>query len=91
MQRPKYDPTAPSGLRAYVSAQFAVAVAITAALMFLQDRVPLPLRIAGVGLVILTLGTSAGLLEGRRWARPVDLARYPLVAAGALAWILGAG
>jgi alkylglycerol monooxygenase len=91
VHRPKYDPVAPPGVRLYVLAQFSVAVAVTVALMFLRERVLLPLRVAGAGLVILTLVTSAGLLEGRRWARPVELARYGVVAGLVLLGVVNAG
>ena len=89
MHRPKYDPIAPPGLRAYVLAQLALAVVVTVALMFLQEAAPLPLRAAGVALVLLTLATNAGLLEGRRWALPTEVARVALVAAGLLLWVRG--
>jgi hypothetical protein len=40
-----------------------------------------------VALVLLTLATSAGLLEGRRWALPTEVARVALVVAGLVLWV----
>ncbi len=87
-RRPKYDPRASRGMRAYVLTQFSVAVAVTAALMFQQATAPRPALAAGAALVVLTLGTSAGLLEGRAWARPVEAARFLLVVGAGVAFAL---
>jgi hypothetical protein len=46
--------------------------------------------LAGVGvLVYLALGTLGGLLDGRRWAVPAELARLGVTAVAVAAW--GAG
>ena len=84
LRRPKYDP--PPRLGVYVFSQFALAVAVTAVIMFTQEDAPRAALAAGTALVVLTLGTSAGLIEGRRWAKPVEGARLLLVAA-AIAWV----
>lgn len=84
VQRAKYDPVAPRGVQLYVLAQFAFAVLGTAALMFKQEEAPRPLLAAGSALVALTLATSAGLLESRRWARPLEALRLALLVAFAL-------
>lgn len=85
MRRPKYDPPAPRGVSAYVLVQFASLVPITAALMFVQETASAPVLAAGAALVLLTLATTAGLLEGRRWARPVEALRLASIA-GAIVW-----
>jgi alkylglycerol monooxygenase len=86
VRRPKYDPIAPRSLQIYVVLHFGVAVAATAAMMFLQESLPRPLLGAGAGFVVLTLLSSAGLLEARRWAIPVEGLRLALLAAAAIAW-----
>jgi len=86
LARPKYDPRAPRGVQAYVLAQFALGTLGTAALMFTQETAPPRLVIAGAALVVLTLVACAGLLEQRRWAKPLEAARLALLAAAALSW-----
>jgi sterol desaturase/sphingolipid hydroxylase (fatty acid hydroxylase superfamily) len=86
LRRPKYDPRATRGVRAYVMAQFAVIVPITAGLMFVQETAPGPVLAVGAALVVLTLATTGGLIEGRRWARPMEALRLGSIAAGAIVW-----
>ncbi len=81
VRRPKYDPVAPPGVRLYVLVQFTIALAITAALISLQSEAPVPWLAAGTVLVLCTIGTSSGLLEGRPWARPVEALRLAGTAA----------
>jgi sterol desaturase/sphingolipid hydroxylase (fatty acid hydroxylase superfamily) len=82
VRRPKYDPVAPPGVRAYVILNFAVGVAATAVLMFVQRDASLQVVAFGVAFVVVTLATSAGLLEARPWAKPLEACRL-IVAAGA--------
>jgi hypothetical protein len=84
--RPKYDPRASRGVQRYVLAQFALGTVGTAALMFTQETAPRRLLIAGAVLVVLTLVTSAGLLEQKRWARPLEAVRLVLLVAAAVSW-----
>jgi alkylglycerol monooxygenase len=86
VRRPKYDPPAPRGRVLYVVVQFAIAVLVTAVLMFTQEAAPRRALAVGAVLVTLTLSTSAGLLEERRWAVPVEVVRLLLVLA-AVAWL----
>jgi hypothetical protein len=37
--------------------------------------------------VLLTLVTTSGLLEGRPWARPLEVLRLGSIAAGAIVWV----
>jgi hypothetical protein len=91
VRRPKYDPVAPAGVRAYVVAQLVVAVLVTTALIATEDSAPRPARVAGVVLVLCTIGAGAGLIEGRRWARPVEALRLAAMGAGAFALALQYG
>jgi sterol desaturase/sphingolipid hydroxylase (fatty acid hydroxylase superfamily) len=75
LARPKYDPVAPPAVRAYVLVQFGLALVITAVVMATQSFAPRPALAAGTVLVLVTIGAGAGLLEGRRWARPLEAAR----------------
>jgi sterol desaturase/sphingolipid hydroxylase (fatty acid hydroxylase superfamily) len=75
VHRAKYDPKARPAVLAYVMVHFTIVVAITATLMFEQETAPRPLLAVGVVLVLVTLGTMAGIFEGRRWARPVEAVR----------------
>ncbi|MFT3765308.1 MAG: sterol desaturase family protein [Minicystis sp.] len=87
MRRPKYGDDAAGvsrGLSAYVLLQFGLATAATALLMFKQETLPRPIMAAAGALVILTLVNCAGLLEGKRWAKPTEAARLVLVALLAL-------
>ncbi len=83
----KYDVVAPPHASAYVVAQFAtIAIAITALLWFHGSMTPL--AVAASGFVILAALVAWGaLIEGRRWARPLEIARLALSVAVAL-WVL---
>jgi hypothetical protein len=89
LAREKYDVSSTRAMSAYVIVQFGVAVLATTALMFLQGTLPRPVLAAGAVLVLTTLVTSAGLLEKKRWARPLEAAR--LVTAVALTLVVFAG
>lgn len=87
--RAKYDPPIPLALKVYAVVQFVpVVVALFVAMLQLET---LPFAtLAGVGvLVYLALGTLGGLLDGRRWAIPAELARLGVTAVAVAAW--GAG
>jgi len=86
LRRPKYDVRPSRGVSVYVLAQFAIATLATTALMFTQETAPRALLAAGGALVVLTLVTSGGLLEAKRWARPLEALRLALVIALAAGW-----
>jgi sterol desaturase/sphingolipid hydroxylase (fatty acid hydroxylase superfamily) len=86
LRRPKYDPRVSRSVAAYAFIQFAIATVATAVIMFTQAEAPRPLLAAGGALVILTLSTCAGLLEEKRWAKPVEAVRLALVVALAASW-----
>jgi len=85
----KHDPPLPRSARAYVVVQLALTVAGATALMFEEARLPLAHLAAGAALVFVTLAQWGELLEGRRRALPLELAR--LAAAVALAALLAWG
>jgi hypothetical protein len=84
MRRPKYDPVAPPRVLAYVLVQFALALVATAALMTLPKDGPRLVLAAGTAFVVLTLVASSGLLEGRRWAKPLEATRVALAVVGGM-------
>jgi sterol desaturase/sphingolipid hydroxylase (fatty acid hydroxylase superfamily) len=84
LRRPKYDPVAPSGVHVYVIVQLALAVVGTVLLMMHREGERPALLAVGAGMVLLTLGACAGLVERRRWAKPLEACRLALlVSAGA--------
>jgi hypothetical protein len=82
LRRPKYDPVAPPRVLAYVLVQFGLALVATAALMTVQKDASRPILAAGAAFVVLTLVASSGLLEGRRWAKPLEATRVALAVVG---------
>ncbi|MCC7535906.1 MAG: sterol desaturase family protein [Deltaproteobacteria bacterium] len=82
----RYDVETTKGLDAYVVATFALVVLGTTGLIVAQASVALEVLVAPVGLVVLTLSTLAGLVERRRWAVPLEVAR--LASLPAVAWLI---
>jgi alkylglycerol monooxygenase len=70
---PRYG--APAGVRAYVASQFAVAT--VAALFYLWFQAAVAPSLLGIAAVLFgaTLVAWAGLLEGKRWGWPLEIAR----------------
>jgi sterol desaturase/sphingolipid hydroxylase (fatty acid hydroxylase superfamily) len=92
----KFEPHAPRGLGAYALVQFVPVMVFTAWL--LKEAPALPgsvVLVSGLG-ILVGLASLGALLEGRRWAVPLEVARVGAVATllGALvghgAWLLGA-
>jgi alkylglycerol monooxygenase len=71
----KYDVTVSRRIRGYVLVNFASTVVATFALMMWGASLSPPLLVASVGLVLLTILTAGGLMEGRGWARPLEVTR----------------
>jgi alkylglycerol monooxygenase len=69
----------------YVFANFVLLIAATFSLVMWGGELALAWQIAGVGLILLTLATLGGLLELRRWAPPLEAARWA-AAVGLLVW-----
>jgi alkylglycerol monooxygenase len=82
-----YDVVVGTGLRGYVLVNFALAVVATFALMMWGAALPRPLLVAGAVLVLVSVLSLGGLVERRRWARPLETLR--LAAAVVLLLALG--
>jgi alkylglycerol monooxygenase len=83
--RPKYDVAPSRPMKRYVLAQYVLLLAATSALMFVHGRLrPLPLAASCAALAGGLIAMGA-LLEGKRWARPLELAR---IVAGVAAVVL---
>ena len=80
----KYDVPVPRRLRTYVLVNFALAATTTFWLMMGQNLIAPAWLAVGGGLVLLTMATMGGLMEGKRWALPLERMRLGLVAACAL-------
>jgi sterol desaturase/sphingolipid hydroxylase (fatty acid hydroxylase superfamily) len=85
--RDKFDLPVSRGLRAYLLASFALAVAATFGLMLWSERMPGPRLAVGAALVLLAMFTTGALIEARRWARPLELARV-MITLVALVWFV---
>jgi sterol desaturase/sphingolipid hydroxylase (fatty acid hydroxylase superfamily) len=85
----KHDVPVSRPLRRYVLVNFALAVAATFLLMLYGPRLPAGRLVAGVGLVLLSILTTGGLIERRRWARPLEVARVAAVVVALI--VLAAG
>jgi sterol desaturase/sphingolipid hydroxylase (fatty acid hydroxylase superfamily) len=83
----KYDVEVSRRLRAYVGVNFAVAVVGTFLLMWFSPRLPWTAITSGALLVILTMLTSGGLMEAKRWARRLEPARLAMAGVG-LIWLM---
>jgi len=64
--------------QAYVAAQFVVYVALGSYLMDVADRVPIAALVLGWSLMVFGLFVLGALLENRRWAARLELARLLL-------------
>jgi alkylglycerol monooxygenase len=83
----KYEVAVSPGVRRYVLANFAMAVAATFVLMLWSNSLSGPLLGICAALVLATVCSAGGLMEARRWARPLEIIRIAaIVALGA--WVL---
>jgi sterol desaturase/sphingolipid hydroxylase (fatty acid hydroxylase superfamily) len=85
----KYEAPVPARLRVYLVVHFFFAVAATFLAMLLGPRLPGTLLVALAAFVLLSLITTGALLERKRWARPLEVFRLVLIAAGiaAMLWM----
>jgi membrane protein YdbS with pleckstrin-like domain len=79
-KHPRYDPRAAKGLRAYVAAQFVIAAAATVAYLWVESTARPAFLAACAVVFIATLAAWGALLEQKRWAWALEIAR---LAAGA--------
>jgi sterol desaturase/sphingolipid hydroxylase (fatty acid hydroxylase superfamily) len=77
---PRYDLRARCRVQAYVAIQFAIAAAATVGYLWIESSAPLAFLAACAVVFVATLAAWGALLEGKRWAWPLEIAR---LAAGA--------
>jgi hypothetical protein len=70
---------------------FSLVVVLTFLLMLWGASLSLPVLAAGVALVLMAMLSMGGLLEARRWARPLELARVALTAVALIGFGLTRG
>ncbi len=80
LARPKHDPPLAAWVRPYAAAQFAPLVAATFLMILLQMTAPRSSLAVAAALALATLLAVGALLDGRRWAVPLELSRLCLVA-----------
>jgi sterol desaturase/sphingolipid hydroxylase (fatty acid hydroxylase superfamily) len=79
--RAKHDPPLSTRVRVYALVQLVPAVVATTFAIWHRDDAPRPLLAAVAVLVVWTLLALGGLLDGRRWAVPVETGRWVSMAA----------
>ena len=84
---PKYDVEPGSGRTRYVFAQLSLVVLVAFALLTWHQALSVPALVAAVAWVLISLVAGAALLEGRRWAVGLELARMGALA-GVVAMVL---
>lgn len=72
----KYDARASVMLERYVLAQWLVVLAATFAFLMWGLAMPWPWKMAGAGWLVVSTAALPGLLEKKRWAMPLEVARY---------------
>jgi sterol desaturase/sphingolipid hydroxylase (fatty acid hydroxylase superfamily) len=87
--RAKHDVPVSRALGRYLLINFTLAIAGTFLLMLFGPSLPARWLVPGVGLVLLSMLTTGGLVEGRRWARPLEVARLAAVAAALIVLCAG--
>jgi sterol desaturase/sphingolipid hydroxylase (fatty acid hydroxylase superfamily) len=80
MDAPKFDVAMSRRLSLYVVVNFSIAVVATFLLMLWGPSLPHATLIGGAALVLLAMLSIGGLVEARRWARPLEIARVALTA-----------
>jgi alkylglycerol monooxygenase len=80
-RRPKHDAAITRRRAIYALVQFAPVIAATFFMLLRQSVAPLGWLALGAAFVGWTLLAVGGLLDGRRWAVPVEVARLAAVAA----------
>jgi alkylglycerol monooxygenase len=84
--RAKYDVAVSPAVRAYALVQFAPVIAATFLMLLWQYTAPKAALAAAAALVAWTLVSVGALLDGRRWALPLEAARLAAIAAVVVAW-----
>ncbi len=74
-------------LRRYLWINFALVIAATFVLMLWSQNMPARKLVGGAALILLAMLSFGGLVDGRRWARPFEVARVTVTAV-ALVWLV---
>jgi len=74
-------------LQRYIWVNFGLVIAATFVLMMWSGSLPWRKVACGAALILVALMSFGGLVEGRRWARPLELARVGITAV-ALVWLV---
>jgi sterol desaturase/sphingolipid hydroxylase (fatty acid hydroxylase superfamily) len=82
----KYDVEVARGLRRYVFAQFVVMLAATFGFLMFGLGAALPWKLAAAGWIAASTCALPGLLEGRAWARALEVGRWLAAAGAAVVW-----
>ena len=85
---PKYDVRPGPGRVPYVAAQLGVVVLVALALLLWHQALSLPALGVAAGWVLASLVAGAALLEGRRWAVGLEMARIGILAAAVVGVLL---
>lgn len=85
--RTKYDHALSRGRRVYVATQFTLVLAQTFFLMMYHRAIPQTPLVLGSVSVLGGLLAFGALIEGKRWAWFVELARLLTLAGGVVAWM----
>lgn len=85
----KYEPPTTPEVKRYAAAHFLFVLIGTFFLLLWQGFLSFHWLLAFAALIYLTLATISGLFEAKRWARPLELCRLFLLAAGAISWFWG--
>ena len=84
---PKFDVNPGRGRQLYVGAQLTLIIVVAFALLTWHHALSIPALATAVGWVLVSLIAGAALLEGRRWAVGLEMARMGVLA-GAVAIVL---
>jgi sterol desaturase/sphingolipid hydroxylase (fatty acid hydroxylase superfamily) len=84
----KYDPRAPRGAMLYVGVQFLLVSVLTGVLGLVEAGMATAAIAAVTGLAVVNLVSWGALLEAKRWAVPLELARLGAVPLAA-GWLAG--
>ncbi len=74
-------------MRGYLWVNFSLVIAATFVLMMWSESLPGHKLLCGAALILLALLAFGGLVDGRRWARPLEIARVAVTAV-ALVWLV---
>jgi len=83
---PRYDARAPRAIRAYVAAQFALAGGAVMAYLWIEATAPRVFLGAAALVFIASVVAWGALLERKRWAWPLEVARL-VAGVGLVVWM----